>query len=196
VFTIYALRKGVDIDCTNQLYKAINYIKNNELKNGPVLFPVIVNQQNTKGLYPYNICYGDLGTAYSLMQAALFLNDDSLKEYAYNVFSRLLAIEYKDPYLIAGTGLLYGHAGIALTYYRLFELTGNKMFSDAYKSKIDEIAGKFHSGDEFLGYEGYFNQELPVINYTFFEGLIGIGAILMASQKPLQHHYIYEFFYL
>jgi hypothetical protein len=183
-FLVQLTRKGVVLGMDGLIRKAALYIKNSELTNKAIIYPVVKGEPLDKPQYSNNWCYGDIGTAYGLFEAARHLNDEALYHHCLEVFRQIVQRPDGPPYLIAGKGLLYGYAGIALVCSHLHELTGCGFFSDAYTHMAMRVRGSYNPDDEFMGYRGYWNQELPVTNYSFFEGMIGISLFLMADSRP------------
>ena len=196
VFLIRCVQAGIEIDCRELVRQAAGYIRANELQQAPCFFPVIVGEGVQHKIFANNWCYGDPGTLYGLLEAALFLEDNELKEYVSGKFSAVVARRNDTTYLIAGYGLLYGHAGLAMLYNKCHELTGEAFLREAYEEQISLIVDNFNRCDKYLGFAGYWNQEFPVTNYKFCEGLIGIALVLMAYEDNAYSGYFRPLFYL
>lgn len=165
--------------------EAALYITNKQLINTPLFFPVEVGESYTEGqTYSNNWCYGDPGTLFGLSIAALQADDKNLVDHCNELLAVVSRRKLEYPYLATGQSLLYGIAGLSMLYYKLYEMLGQQYLYDSYSSYIKMLLSAFEPEDEFLGYKGYWNQSHPHINYSFSEGMIGIGLTLLCDQQP------------
>jgi hypothetical protein len=184
-----AEHKIVDIDHA-LIRKCVNYIKSNKLQHDPLLFPIIVDHENEKEVYPNSWCYGDPGVAYGLLRSAHYLADDDLLKYVTELIEVISKRKYGHPYFEAGPGLLYGTSGLAMLYYQMYEMTGQVFLLEAYEYQIGRLISQFDQNDPYLGYKAYWNQELPVTNLGLSDGLVGVALTLMSySNKEYQKVY-------
>jgi Lanthionine synthetase C-like protein len=174
---------------------ACNYIMNVRLENAPLVFPTVVGKIE-KDIYPKNYCYGDFGTLYGLMRGYQFLDDGPNVEKCVLLFDEIDMKGYDAPYLSAGQSLLYGNAGLAMLFRKFNQHHPSSTFVEAYEKRIDKILATYDNNAEWMGFTGYWNQELDYINYTFNEGIIGIVIELMHLAKPEMDCKFEEFFYL
>jgi lantibiotic biosynthesis protein len=175
---------------------ASRFIINSKLQRLPVFYPVVVGEDNAvKTRWANNLCYGDPGTLYGLYQATEYLQDPELKSECLAQLKTAATRELSEPFLPTGYSVLYGYAGLALLYRKLYEQCREDFLSEAYESMTKRIVQKFDKNAPYLGYQGYWNQNFAFTNYSFAEGLIGIGLVLMGYVKPeINKHY--ETFYL
>jgi lantibiotic modifying enzyme len=191
-----AVMSGIDFNWRDLIASASGYVVNNEWKGQPTFYPVIVGEQDGYSIFANNWCYGDPGTLYGLLQASLWLNDDELKKYTLEKFSHVVKRHNDNVYLVAGYGLLYGNAGLAMLYRKCHKLTKESFFNDAYHEHLDLLLANYNSCADFLGYRGYWNQDMEVTNYSFSEGMIGIALTLMADRDASFADYYHPFFYM
>lgn len=196
VFHYEATKAGVRTDFSNLIRGASDYILSCELQNQPVIFPVVDGKDNGKNLFANNWCYGDPGTLYGLLLASQFLNDKSLYVYTIEKFKDVVRRQNGSTFLIAGYGLLYGYSGLAMLYKKCHDLTNESFFKEASDQYLSVIIKAFEPEDEFLGYKGYWNQEIAVTNYSFAEGLTGISLFLMSQIDPLYEKTYRPLYYL
>lgn len=187
----------------NILPVSIDLIKNaayflikNELKDDPLIYPVILGKKNNKKIYPNSWCYGDLGVIYALLKASILLKDLELYDHVLGHLREISSRPKGYPYLDAGSGILYGTSGRAMLYHEMYEITKEIFLLNAYENQIEQIISSFNSKDEFLGYKAYWNQEMPHTNWAMSDGLIGIASTLMIYLNKDYKNIIYPFFHL
>ncbi|MDF1698754.1 MAG: hypothetical protein P1U56_23070 [Saprospiraceae bacterium] len=201
---ILFLRKAFDFiqseelkkEITHTIEKACRYIKNSEYDSHYLVFPIVKEELKYSSTYSKNYCYGDFSTIYSLYLGYQFLGDKEGMEYAKTCLLSAHARGYEKPFLDSGKSLLYGHAGLAMLLRSLYKQSNEDEILPIYNDRIDFLINSFDPCDEFLGYKGYWNQSLEHTNYSFFEGLIGIGIELLASIDKKQAFMYEEFFFL
>ena len=194
VFLSKAIRAGVPINCFELVREASEYVVSHSRDNHATFFPVIVGESNDYHMHANNWCYGDPGTLYGLLQAALLLKDDRLRDFVLDKYKTVVKRENSETYLVAGYGLLYGNAGLAAMYRKCYEQTDAAFFAQAYNDQIRLLLDNYNPCDAVLGYKGYWNQEVEVTNYCMAEGLIGIALTLMGDKDRKMTCYFDPFF--
>lgn len=187
--------KGISID-KQTILETARYIKTKQLQDNPILFPVIVDEAEKKDIYPNSWCYGDAGTLYGLLKSAILLEDVPMLQITLNQLLEVGQRPYAPPYFQAGPSLLYGTAGMAMAFHKIYEETEDPVFMKVYQNKIKDIIALYDPEAEFLGYQGYWNQAAAVTNYSFDQGMIGIALSLMTVKEPSIYKSIYPFYYL
>jgi hypothetical protein len=195
LYFMAAAELGVERDVRKVVSGAVDYIRNTQQTGKPNFFPTIVGEDFTGWLCPNNWCYGDPGTLYALLKAGRFLRDEEICRYSVGLLEAVAQRRPEAPYLVAGPGLLYGHAGLATLYQKLYKMTGNECFRYAVDEAIGRIVRLYDAGDEYIGYRGYWNQEFAHTNYTYYEGMIGIALTLMAYLDEGYCAYYDSFFF-
>ena len=197
VFLIKAGLAGIEFKNKEIISQAVHYLKSCIVEDKPVFFPVVEGKLNENDeLYANNWCYGDPGTLYGLLVAAFYLNDKDLRFFCMEKFKLVTERDNGQTYLIAGYGLLYGYAGLCMLYNHCYKLTGETFFLKAYEKNLQKIIDGFNPEDEFLGYSGFWNQEIAVTNYSFAEGFIGISFLLMSHIEPAYDNFYKPLYYL
>lgn len=181
LFIIYCINAGYYPNNTkveNTILGACEFILSHAKKENHLIFPVIVGKDETR-LISKNYCYGDFGTLYGLFFASRYYKHDQIYNQCIDFFKITVEKGYDSPYLDAGSSLLYGDAGLAMLFRKFNKISNKDCFASSYNYMINKILNKYDKSDEYLGFRGYWNQEEANINYSFNEGLIGIGLELI-----------------
>lgn len=157
-----------------------NFIESKYDNTQMQLFPIRMEEDGLNHVYPKHYCYGDFSTILSLIYTYTALKKDEKLKRAIGYLSETNKKGYAKPYLIAGCSLLYGHAGIAMIFKKVYQMTGIKEFEQYYFERLDYLLTKYDPCDKFLGFKGFWNQEIEHTNYSFNEGMIGIAMELWA----------------
>ncbi|GAA3956272.1 hypothetical protein GO495_27510 [Chitinophaga oryziterrae] len=163
--------------CKEILRKAVNFVLKQRWYN------------NSKGLFPnfigdpiepkqFSLCYGDLGVGYALFRAAGVLDDEALSAAVTEILDDCLLRSGKDK-LTLDASIIYGAAGLAATYEKLYRLSGDSRFDEAADYWYEQIPAYAVHENEFAGYKTRLLDVGPVWNVSFGWGIIGIGISLM-----------------
>lgn len=176
---------------------ATDYILSKQLKEGPVFFPVEVGERyKDDQIYSNNICYGDPGTLYGLFKGLQYSQHSDSIEQVSQMIHLAAQRELKLPYLSSGYSLLYGKAGLYSLYSKLSVKLHSQKLSESAELILTDLIDAYNPNDEFLGYRGYWNQQIDTTNFSFSEGMMGIAITLLASTDPAIHDYTSAFFSL
>lgn len=184
VFLSCAEERGIDTDiCKKLISGAVNYILSYQqaVEVKGCFFPDIVGEADKGRL---GLCYGDMGVIYALYRAGMVLNDEALKANAVALMVQTTTRKTVDTNGIKDAGILYGASGVALIYDKMYRLTHNATFYDSANAWYDAIISyqkETSKHKSTLGFEGFFNQHFAHTNYSFMEGLAGIGTTLMRA---------------
>lgn len=187
------LKKDKD-DLDLIITRACNYIRSKEFESRPLIYPLIVDEEINNNVYPKNYCYGDFGTLYSLLKAYNKLDNNEGQKYVLERFVKSNSYGYGIPYINTGKSILYGSAGLSMLFRSFNCVSFSEEYQNAYYSKIEEVVKAFNINDEFLGYQGYWNQDSDITNYCLSEGMIGIALELICYQENVKLNE--EFFFL
>ena len=201
LFLTQVSKMGLDLSMQQEIDASIKgackYIKLQQYeKEHPLVFPIIVGELKYTKIYPKNYCYGDFTTIYGLFNGYNHLDDAKGLKYVKDCFKLAESKGFDAPYLDAGKSLLYGHAGTAMVSRNLFLDSGDKKYLSLYHNRVDYLISQFDPEDEYLGFKGYWNQGIPHVNFSFFEGLIGIAIELLCSIDSKRAYNHSEFFFL
>lgn len=177
-FLANACEQNIEQDaCKEILQKAVNFVLKQRWYN------------NSKGLFPnfigdpiepkqFSLCYGDLGVGYALFRAAGVLDDEALSAAVTEILDDCLQRSSKDK-LTLDASIIYGAAGLAATYEKLYRLSGDSRFDEAADYWYEQIPAYAVHENEFAGYKSRLLDVGPVWNVSFGWGIIGIGISLM-----------------
>lgn len=177
-FLANACEQNIEQDaCKEILQKAVNFVLKQRWYN------------NSKGLFPnfigdpiepkqFSLCYGDLGVGYALFRAAGVLDDEALSAAVTEILDDCLQRSSKDK-LTLDASIIYGAAGLAATYEKLYRLSGDSRFDEAADYWYEQIPAYAVHENEFAGYKTRLLDVGPVWNVSFGWGIIGIGISLM-----------------
>ena len=133
-------------------------------------------------------CYGDLDIALSLWQCGKILHDDGLKMKSLEILRFSTQRKQLEENSVWDACLCHGTSGIAQIFLRMYYETGISSFLDANKFWINEtlrMATYTNNGTGFKALEMKQSKLDYFDNYSFLEGISGIGLSLMASNSDI-----------
>lgn len=186
--------------------KSINYILSNEIdfEKYKSHFPNLsIDYYNNKRLFGSRLawCYGDLGIAYTLLRAAIVLDDKILLNKSITILldcaKRISYIENNifDPWFCHGT------SGIAYIFKKSFEKTNIEDFNISANFWLSETINMLS-----INYKDYIFDKHPNLKKDFFkdkkysnsiiEGYTGIAMVLRSFLSAEQDCKWEQFFLL
>ncbi len=184
VFLCKAYENDIEVEkCKKMIAGAVNYIFSHQqdITQKGCFFPDIIGQPDKGRL---GLCYGDMGVIYALFRAGTILESKAIQLKATELMLQTTTRKTSDTNGIKDAGILYGASGVALIYDKMYRLTNNYIFFESAKEWFDTISlyrKESPKDDGTLGFEGYFNQHFSNTNYSFMEGIAGIGTTLMKA---------------
>jgi lantibiotic modifying enzyme len=157
---------------------AARFLTRPHLYTGRNQYPDIIGQPNSSDTL--NLCYGDLGIGFALLQAAHTLADEELREHALRTLT--LAAARQDPALcnVFDASLIYGASGNALFFKYLQQLCPTEtVFGEAAGYWYEQAQQLSQHPGQVAGYRGHYNQHNASAHYSLFEGLAGYGLVLL-----------------
>lgn len=131
-------------------------------------------------------CYGDLGVASSLLQAAKVLKHDEARRLGIEAGARMAAVAFKDTFS-NDSGLCHGDVGNALVFRDLAFRTADSRFSEAAVSWVRVCLKRFDPAKPLHGYRAIFGEQL-LEDYSVLTGIAGIGlgleSLLSGERAP------------
>ena len=133
-------------------------------------------------------CYGDLGVALSLWQCGKILHDDCLKMKSLEILRFSTRRKLLEENSVFDACLCHGTSGIAQIFLRMYYETGITSFLESNKFWVSETLKMAQCTNNVAGFRtlevkqsklNYFD------NYSFLEGISGIGLSLMASNLDI-----------
>ena len=151
-------------------------IQYNQLEN-------IKNVTNTSRLA---WCYGDLSSAYVLLEAAQTLNDSSSYNKAISIAIQTTKRKTLEETSVIDAGICHGSSGLALMYILLHRKTKIQDFQDAADFWIQDTLDKAIHEDGLAGFKAWQGQEYGgwINEYGLLEGVAGIGLVLLTYLNP------------
>jgi len=128
-------------------------------------------------------CYGDMGIAFSLYEAARALGDTSLEEKALEILSSTCSRRKLEEEFVMDAGLCHGAAGLAHMYNRMYRNTGKEIFADASRFWLQETLKMATFPDGMGGYKTWKTEKYGgwLNEAGVLEGAAGIGLALLAA---------------
>ena len=157
---------------------AARYLTRPHGQTGRNQYPDIVGQPGPSDTL--NLCYGDLGIGFALLQAAHALADDGLRQHALRTL--ILAAARRQPAQcnVHDASLIYGASGNAL-FFKNLQLTypAQPAFGEAAAYWYEQAQQLSQHPDRVAGYQNHYNQQDANAGYSLFEGLAGFGLVLL-----------------
>ncbi len=167
------------------LRKSVVFLqKHQAISKGSSLFPNWI-RHNAESKYNSRLswCYGDLGIAVSLWNAAVSLKDVNLKNQVIHIFKFNAKRKNINKCGILDAGICHGSFGVAKMYGYIYNETKVPLFLETrdYWMKIGLSQGKeneYNSG--YQNWIGGWNKENPwKYEINLLEGISGIGLNLL-----------------
>lgn len=181
---IECIRAGFEVqDASHYLNEGIRYLmsleqagESEENDNGS-LFPTSVmepfhvnlseNLSNYKGRLAW--CYGDLNIAWVLIRSSEIFQSESLFDKGVAIALNTIKRKTEQEALVGNYFFCHGSAGLSYLYKRLFDVTGNQAFNEAYLHWLGRLP------QELSGMELFENfKQFPNSTFSLLEGLIGL----------------------
>jgi len=127
-------------------------------------------------------CYGDLGIAIAIYQAAKTLNNNEWEQIAIEIF--LFASKRIDlqKELVFDAGICHGTSGIAHIFNRMYLYTNVIEFKEASEYWFEKTIEKATHKDGLAGFKAWHTEKNGgwVNEYGILEGIAGIGLALIS----------------
>ncbi|MDN3548900.1 lanthionine synthetase LanC family protein [Mucilaginibacter aquaedulcis] len=182
-FCIQCISMGICVDESRYIANKISsYLVYQGSLQGT--FPSMV-KNNRYGAMPDSRlawCYGDIGTGFTLYQAALVLNDFKLKMFAEDILERSCRRRLPKDTGVMDACICHGSAGIAHVYNKMWFYTKKEVFKSAAEYWLDVTLDfrVFEKG--VAGYMMYRFDTAPRYEnvYGLLGGAAGIGLVLLS----------------
>ncbi len=176
------------VEVRQVLAGATQYLRLPHARTGHNQYPDIVGQPRPSNTL--NLCYGDLGIGYALLQAAHVLADDGLRQHALHTLAQCAARRQPAQCQVFDASLIYGASGNALFFkFMQQQVAHQPLFGEAAAYWYEQAQALSQHPGQVAGYHGHYNQHVPSAHYSLFEGLAGLGLVLLefeiATINPL-----------
>ena len=133
-------------------------------------------------------CYGDLGIAMALWQAARTAKRSKWEKIAVEVFSHAGQRRDLEQNRVIDAGLCHGAAGIAHIFNRIHHYTGDKQFKAAALYWIEKVLEMARFENGCAGYKVKYSDEAGgLINKAgLLEGIAGIGLAFISMISAIE----------
>ena len=144
-------------------------------------YPDIVGQDRPS--QTLNLCYGDLGIGFALLQAAPTLADEELRQQALRTLRQAAARRDPAQCNVFDASFIYGASGNALLFKSLQHL--HPAFGTAAGYWYEQAQQLSQHPAQVAGYRGHHNRHVASAHYSLFEGLAGFGLVLLEYESSL-----------
>ena len=183
MFTLYP--HGVDV--MNMLLNTLKYIFQQQLHQPTVSYFPSYSLESEEGSRASRLgwCYGDLGIAQAILQAAKTLRsidyeNEALKILLYNCNRR----DLKENHVL-DAGLCHGASGISHIFNRLYVNTKMEEFKEASVYWMEKTVEMAQFGDGLAGFKTWQGGKKEWENqYSLLEGITGIGLSILSLLNP------------
>ena len=124
-------------------------------------------------------CYGDLGTAYFVHEAAVILHRSDWTNEALSVYRHASRRRTVQSSMAVDAGLCHGTAGIAMMFNDIYGKTGDAAFRECTDFWIGETLGHARFPDGLAGYKTLHVNEW-YNDCSMLTGISGIGLSLLS----------------
>jgi lantibiotic modifying enzyme len=186
------IETGTRLTANRLLAGAVTYLLNQRLDRGSgdyfSCFPRWALESGPVVSSRLAWCYGDLGIAMALWQAARTAKHNGWEKIALDVFSRAGQRRDLEQNRVCDAGLCHGAAGIAHIFNRVHHYTGQTQFKAAavyWLEKTLEMAS-FDSG--YAGYKVKYADEAGGLTDKagLLEGIAGIGLVYISMISAVE----------
>jgi lantibiotic biosynthesis protein len=173
--------------CINEAWSIANeiiaYLLNHTNKNtSNNYFPTVISSTGRQNEYSRLAwCYGDLGIAYILYQAAETFCDTQLKLFSKDILLHNTKRQEVEQTGIRDAGFCHGSAGVAHIYNKMWHYTNEPVFKASCEFWLQKTIEFFNQEPASSTYKKYLASENKYENcYGLLEGSAGIGLVLLS----------------
>jgi len=156
---------------------ASRYLLAHQTTNGLNLFPDVVGQPGPSNTL--NLCYGDLGIGFALLQTSQALAEETLHTAALAVLTSAAYRRGAPECRVPDASLIYGASGNSLFFKQLYQTMQRPAFQEAAAYWHQQAHRLSQQPGCVAGYKGHYNQQTASAHYSLFEGAAGYGLALL-----------------
>ena len=156
---------------------ASRYLLAHQTTNGLNLFPDVVGQPSPSNTI--NLCYGDLGIGFALLQTSQALREETLHTAALAVLTSAAYRRGAPECRVPDASLIYGASGNSLFFKQLYQTMQRPAFLEAAAYWHQQAHQLSQQPGCVAGYKGHYNQQTTSAHYSLFEGVAGYGLALL-----------------
>lgn len=122
-------------------------------------------------------CYGDLGALYTMLITAVQVDDAELYTIIVSKLRHVAKRKFETEGFTIDAGFCHGTSGISMIFENIYDITGEKEFSEAAHYWIEETLKHKYSSEiriEKIGYSFLIKDTENEQNFSLLEGLTGV----------------------
>lgn len=178
------IEKGILVKLTESiLHPLLNFIwslyipdPEHEESSFPFFFHPDFSENRKFYIKSLRWCYGDLNALHLLYSVNALYPNEKLSQKAYLLGKRVLTTQADPKCCSRHTLLCHGSTGIGYYFKKLYELSGNKEYYEAYKYSIN-ISFRFFD-------EEFKDKKITEISGGFLDGFVGSSLVLLNAINP------------
>lgn len=145
------------------------------------MFPNWVSDEGEVSKYSrLSWCYGDLGIALALWEAAGCLEDETMKKEVLTIFEHAAKRTSYEDSRIMDPGICHGSFGAAKIFNRIYRETGDEQFLETSRFWIEDGLKMAIHEDGYAGFKKWkAKEEIWQSDLTLLEGVAGIGLSMI-----------------
>jgi len=168
---------------------ATAFLLNESLPQGlPYRFPGWAGGNGNTDSCGLSLGYGDLSAGLALWHAATALGNPQWKKKAEETLLLSTKLTKMEENRIMDASLTVGTSGIAHVYNRMFQLSSNDAFREAACFWLEQTLTLGNDSQGFAGFKAWRSKKSKHKDKDFalFEGLAGIGLVLISAIAPVE----------
>ncbi|MCH2229749.1 MAG: hypothetical protein MK105_05340 [Crocinitomicaceae bacterium] len=192
-FLIKAYNNAIEPDlCKQLIQESVNYLMS--LITTPASgmqnchWPSIITDTDSSGTSRLAWCYGDAGNGVILLEAAVLLQDEGLKEKVIEILKHTSERKHLKDNFIRDACLCHGTVGLVNIFQKAFTLSGTPQFEEtAHYWTMKTFEVQTHKETGLSGFKTFFDNGVTaeyVATAGFLEGTAGIGIGLITAIVP------------
>jgi lantibiotic modifying enzyme len=185
-FLIRLFQLGFETDRVNRLLtRTVIYILDQitYIEGRISYFPSYAKESSSGNYYSrLGWCYGDLGIAHILRQAAIVLKNKEWENTAIQILHHNCNRRDLQKNAILDAGLCHGSAGIAHIFWNLYLNTSVKVFSETTDYWMNITMQMAKHTDGLAGFKAWFTEKLGGFfnSDDLLKGIAGIGLVFLS----------------
>jgi len=188
-FLVQLCQLNIEVErAGNLLTKTITYILDQiTYAQGSVCYFPSYSKEGSTGNHVSRLawCYGDLGTACVLRNAAMVLKNKEWEDTAIKVLLHTSKRRNLSEDVIRDAGLCHGSAGLAHIFWNLYQNTRLDVFKETTDFWLDVTMQMAKYPDGLAGFKAFRTEEHggPKNSGSLLEGIAGIGLALLSYMQ-------------
>ncbi len=188
-FLLQAYSKGVNYpNLKSLIQKGLNFLYEFNEKKGTNWFRVEATE-NRKLNYQ-DLAYGDIGIGYTFLNAGQILQNDRFSSIGKEIIENAAKFRDNSRHHIKDASLFYGASGLSALMNKLNKTLNSPILRESEVYWTQMTLKMDDKKSIWAGYLSNYNAQHDYTHLSFSEGICGIGIMLMAQEKGLDHDYL------